>query len=112
MSIWDYMKKAAPTPAPRTIERQDGRLVIQWDDGASTASTARDLRAECPCAACIDEFTRVRILDPSKIPANIAVDEVERVGNYALRLVFNDGHDTGIYDWKLLRFVGEHPVGG
>ncbi len=112
MSIWDYMKKSERTPVPSSVDLAAGnRVVISWDDGAKTAATARDLRAECPCAGCVDEFTRERTLDVSSIPADLGVLGIEQVGNYALSFRFSDGHSTGIYNWVLLRKIcEEHPA--
>jgi DUF971 family protein len=114
MSIWEYMKKTEKPPAPVSIEAgSDGRLIVRWADGKTTAIRPRDLRAECPCAGCVDEFTRVRTLDVSKIPADLGIMEVRQVGNYAIGVVFADSHDTGIFDWGLLRRLSEeHPAAG
>lgn len=112
MSIWDYMKKTDRVATPTAVDlAPGGRVVVAWDDGKQTMTTARDLRAECPCAGCVDEFTRVRTLDVSSIPSDLGVQGIEQVGNYALSFRFSDGHSTGIYDWKLLRKIfEEHPA--
>lgn len=109
-TIWDYMKKAARPPVPTSIDRGPDRLLsIRWDDGATTAISAHDLRANCPCAGCVDEVTHVRTLDVGAIPKDIDVAGLDQVGNYALHVDFTDGHGTGIYDWKLLRALTERP---
>lgn len=51
---------------------------------------------------CIDEFTGERILDPVTIPPDIAPVELSFTGNYALKIRWSDGHDTGLYTWNLL----------
>ena len=104
MSIWDYMRKADKAPAPQAIKRTpDGMLSIRWDDGASTRVGARAARQACPCAQCVDEVTGQRTLDPESVGEDVAFARVEPVGNYAVRLCFSDGHETGLFDWALLR---------
>ena len=104
MSIWDYMRKAEKPPAPLSIERDpEGQLDLKWDDGTTSRLGAREARGACPCAGCVDEMTGQRTLDPASIVATIAFSRVEPVGNYAVRLCFSDGHETGIFDWSLLK---------
>jgi DUF971 family protein len=55
----------------------------------------------------VDEWTNARTLDPESVPESLTIREVAPVGNYALRLVFSDQHQTGIYPWKVLREVSE-----
>ena len=110
MSFWDKLKPAGPVP-PTAIHMDvtsDGKVLrLHWEDGKRTASTARALRLACPCAACVDEWTNARTLDPAVIPETITIREVIPVGNYALQLSFSDHHTTGIFPWKTLREVTE-----
>ena len=46
------------------------------------------------------------MVDPTQIPENIAPVEVSPVGNYALSIIWSDGHSTGIYSWQTLRAIG------
>jgi DUF971 family protein len=79
-------------------------LWIDWD-GAGDAShfPARALRIACPCAACVDEISGRRMLDPASIPETIAPVAIELVGGYGLRVRWNDGHSTGIYTFAWFR---------
>jgi DUF971 family protein len=110
MSFWDKLKPAAAAP-PAALHMDvtsDGRVLrLHWEDGKRTASTARMLRLACPCAACVDEWTSARTLDPATVPETLTIREVNPVGNYALRLVFSDQHATGIFPWPVLREVTE-----
>ena len=54
------------------------------------------------CAGCVDEMTGVRTLDVNAVTDDIAITDMQLVGNYALKFVFSDGHDTGIYSWDRL----------
>jgi DUF971 family protein len=74
-----------------------------WPGGVKVAVPSRLLREGCPCAGCVEEFTGKKLLDPATIPADIRPDRIEPVGNYAIRFVWSDGHDTGLYTWKTLR---------
>lgn len=105
-NIWDYMKPAEAKPVPQDVGLRDGQLAITWNDAKQTATPARRLRQQCPCAACVDEMTNKRTLDPESVPQDVAIREVRPVGNYAVQLAFSDGHDTGIFPWPLLRELG------
>ena len=97
----------SPTPAsaqPRVIRRSDpSRIEIEWADGGSSAYSAAELRAACPCASCVDELSGRRVHDPASVPSDLRHDEVKLVGNYAIALRFSDGHHTGIYSFAFLR---------
>ena len=85
--------------------RQAGKdiLVIAWDDGSNSRYRVFDLRVACPCANCVDELTGIRRLDPATIPPSVVPVRITSVGNYALQIVWTDGHDTGIYSFDRLR---------
>ncbi len=90
-------------PQPRTITRSDPRRIeFEWDTGAKTVLSAVELRSICPCAACVDELSGVRRHDPASVPADLVHREVRLVGNYAITLLFSDGHNTGIYPFPML----------
>lgn len=78
-------------------------LRIEWRDGAVTEHAARELRLRCPCAACIEEGTGRKILDPQSVPDDLLLLVVEPVGRYALSFIWSDGHRTGIFAWRYLR---------
>lgn len=95
------------TPIPVKL-KQVGPLTlgIEWSDGTSREYPVRELRLNCHCAHCVDEWTREKILDESKVPLDIQPKKIEPVGRYAIRFVWSDGHDTGIYTFDLLRGLG------
>ena len=96
------------TSVPTNI-RQAGpdTLAITWADGQESRYKAHDLRLACPCATCVDELTGERRLDPARVPPDIKPVRIESVGNYAIRISWSDGHDTGIYTYERLRDLGE-----
>lgn len=78
-------------------------LLITWSDGHRSLYTFHDLRLHCPCAGCVDELTGQRKMTPHLVAQNIQPAQIEPVGRYALRFHWNDGHQTGIYSYSLLR---------
>lgn len=108
--IPDEMDQASSstTPTDLKLRLSEQCLVVTWADGAVSELQAPLLRQSCPCASCRTERSKedqnrspLRILkaDPGKIRLNSA----ELVGRYAIRLVWSDGHDSGIYDFRYLR---------
>lgn len=67
----------------------------------------RTLRGSCPCAVCVDEITGVRVVGVDDVPPDVQPVQVELVGNYALRVRWSDGHDTGLFTWELLRRLSD-----
>lgn len=84
-------------------------LEIRWDDGLETAIPLAKLRLACPCAICRAEreskaASPLRVIQARASAEQMATAETaELVGNYALKVRWRDGHDTGIYDYRLLR---------
>jgi DUF971 family protein len=102
--FWDKLKPKAPEARPASIEvAPTGEVVIAWDDGKTSRWRPSELRLACPCAACVDEWTGRRTLQPEQVAADVRVLAMEPVGNYAVQIRWSDGHDTGLYPWTLLR---------
>ncbi len=98
------MSTAKSTPKPVHVEVFPNREVgIVWDDGREDYLPIRFLRQECPCAECVDEITNERRLNPASVPEKIGIKSWEPVGNYALRFLFSDNHDTGMFTFETLR---------
>ena len=76
---------------------------MSWEDGLVDHIANRELRANCRCARCVDEFSGEQLLDVERIPADIRADEVRVVGNYALAVTWSDGHSTGLYPYRTIR---------
>lgn len=88
--------------APEMQAAPEG-IHVAFPDGYSGAIPQRELRLACPCARCVDEFTGKPILDPESVSAEVHVEGMRRLGNYAVSLAWSDGHTTGIYAWDYLR---------
>ena len=82
-------------------------LAIAWPDGLEKKLDLVELRAQCMCARCVDEITGERIVEIDGIDPNIAIEQMQLVGNYALRIHWSDGHHQGLYTWRHLRQLCE-----
>jgi DUF971 family protein len=90
------------TPQNIKVHRERRIIELHWSDRVSELPFRR-IRQNCPCAACVNEFTGERILDPESVPENIDALEVGFSGNYALKIKWSDSHDTGLFTWNHLR---------
>lgn len=99
----------APTPTALRALKDDRQFEIRWSDGPAFRLPFSLVRLECPCAQCIHEITGERIIRPEDIPDDVHPAELGYSGNYALRIVWNDGHSSGIFTWERLREICRHP---
>lgn len=88
---------------PVAMSYDDASLRIVWEDGAEMALDARDLRLACRCAACRDEMSGQRLLDPESVALDVVPTRIWNVGNYGIGVAFSDGHSSGIYTFRALR---------
>lgn len=98
------MSAAAPWPTSIKLKKAERILEVIFDDGASFRLAAELLRVESPSAEVQGHGASQKKTVPGK--TNVAIVAVEPVGNYAVRLVFDDGHDTGLYTWETLYRLG------
>ncbi len=101
------VERRGDVPEEVRLEEDGQRVVIHWSDGHQGEHRAYNLRLNCQCASCVDETTGRPLLDPGVVPLDVAIRTVQQVGRYALSFVFTDGHDTGIYQYPLLRELCE-----
>ena len=83
----------------------DGGLEWTWADGHVSPFALKYLRARCPCANCVDEWTGKRRLDPATVAPDVSAQSFEPVGHYAVRFQWSDGHNTGLYSFRYLRSI-------
>ncbi len=78
---------------------------VTWDDGAMSEYGWEEMRRACPCAYCAGEGAfRGTVNEGTVFTAEqTTLKEVHPVGRYGLTPVWGDGHDTGIYTFKMLR---------
>jgi Mrp family chromosome partitioning ATPase/DUF971 family protein len=81
-------------------------IYLQWPGEREMTVSNRDLRRNCRCALCVDELSGRALLDPAGIREDIAPKTITPLGNYALGIVWNDGHSSGIYPYKLIEELG------
>lgn len=95
-------------PSEIRAPRSARTLEIDWEDGRTTVHRNRDLRAFCPCANCQGHQGAIRwaIGAGPWSEELLRLDAIEPVGQYALRLRWGDGHQTGIYPFPYLRELG------
>ena len=92
-------------PTEIRLRRASRLLEITFADGTRHALSLEYLRAHSPSAEVQGHGPGQDVLQIAK--ENVQVLRVEPVGHYAVRLVFDDGHDTGLYTWKYLRELGD-----
>lgn len=91
----------------KDIAQLDSRtLGVRWSDGRESRYDVVDLRRRCPCAECVEEWTRKPLLNPEDVPETVRPQRIQSVGRYALQIQFSDGHSTGIYTYEMLRELG------
>ena len=91
-------------PTAIRLRRVSRVLEVSFPDGQHYALSFEYLRAHSPSAEVQGHGPGQDVLQIAK--ENVAIVRVEPVGHYAVRLVFDDGHDTGLYTWKYLRELG------
>jgi DUF971 family protein len=94
-----------PWPTELRLDKEKRILTVSYDDGQSFALPAELLRVLSPSAEVQGHSPDQRITVPGK--KTVGISRIEPVGNYAVRIVFTDGHDTGLYVWEYLRELGE-----
>jgi DUF971 family protein len=100
----DKERWAARTPTEIRLRRQSRVLDVAFDDGQRYELPFEYLRVFSPSAEVRGHGPGQETLQLGK--HEVQVVKVDPVGNYAVRLVFNDGHDTGLYTWGYLYELG------
>ncbi|HLW67173.1 MAG TPA: DUF971 domain-containing protein [Gemmataceae bacterium] len=103
---------ASDSLRPLKIYRDGDRLIIEWSDGYRGAIPLQKLRDACPCATCNDKRQLppdpLRVLSEKEVQAGSPVPvAMPARGAYAYQVVWNDGHDSGIFKLELLRELCE-----
>jgi len=100
------MDRDTPIPSEIKLHKKSRRLELIYADGQSFALGFEFLRVYTPSAEARGHGPGQETLQTGK--RDVDVEQVEPVGTYALRLVFSDGHDSGLYSWDLLYNLGKH----
>lgn len=99
-------------PSPLALDlKKDRGLTVQWADGATSYYTIAYLRKMSPSAEQRELREQMQHNRLAILPSSMADDRplvatgAELVGHYAIRILFSDGHSTGIYSWQYLRSI-------
>lgn len=98
--------KDTPIPSDIKLYQQSRILELAYDSGERFALSCEFLRVFTPSAEARGHGPGQETLQTGK--RDVAITAIEPVGTYALKLVFSDGHDSGIYSWDLLYNLGLH----
>ena len=94
----------APWPSELRVDRERETLTVVFDSGEQFVLPAEYLRVESPSAEVQGHSAAQKQIVSGKRHVKIAA--LEPVGNYATRIRFDDGHDTGLYSWDYLHQLG------
>ena len=100
------LKAGAPTPQSITVHEQSRVLELAFSDGAAFRLPFELLRVYSPSAEVMGHAPGQEVLQTGK--RNVDITGIEPVGNYAVKLQFSDGHDSGIFSWDYLYALGVH----
>ncbi|MDH5505913.1 MAG: DUF971 domain-containing protein [Anaerolineae bacterium] len=99
-----------PIPTAISADRKAQELTIDWDDDVQCVYKFELLRNSCPCAQCrgghenmSSEPEEDMLVIPLMNVNTTRLKEIKAMGNYALNLAWEDGHNHGIYTWHYLR---------
>ncbi len=98
------MDRNTPRPTDITLHQKSRVLEVAFDDGARFELPCEYLRVYSPSAEVRGHGPGQEVLQVGK--RDVGIRAVEPVGMYAVKLVFSDGHDTGIYSWDYLHGLG------
>ncbi|HYD33104.1 MAG TPA: DUF971 domain-containing protein [Methylophilaceae bacterium] len=94
------LQPGTPRPTDIFLHQTSRMLELTFDDGMHGQLTCEFLRVYSPSAEVRGHGAGQEVLQTGKEEVNIV--DIEPVGNYAVRLIFSDGHDTGLYSWDYL----------
>ena len=97
-------KPTIPWPEEIRLSKSKDSLFVKFDNGYETTLSAELLRVESPSAEVQGHGIGQKITPFGK--AEVTILAIEPVGNYAIRISFSDGHDTGLYSWDILYNYG------
>jgi DUF971 family protein len=92
-------------PTELKLHKQSSTLELVYADGTTHELSAEFLRVHSPSAEVRGHGKGQEVLQTGK--RQVKLINVQAVGNYAVKLVFNDGHDSGIYSWPYLQQLGQ-----
>ena len=94
----------APRPTALTVHQQSRQLEIGFDNGDQFLIPFELMRVYSPSAEVMGHGPGQEVLQTGK--RNVSIVELEPVGHYAVKPLFSDGHDTGLFSWDYLHHLG------
>ncbi len=94
-----------PTPTEIRLSKDKRLLTVSFDGGEVFEISAELLRVESPSAEVQGHDPSQKKIVPGK--ENVEIMRIEPIGNYAVRIIFDDMHNTGIYSWSILHRLGQ-----
>jgi DUF971 family protein len=94
------MSERGKRPVGVNLHAKSRELELQYEGGESHSLSCEYLRVYSPSAEVKGHGPGQEVLQTGKL--NVSITAIQPVGNYALQLVFDDGHDTGLYSWDYL----------
>jgi len=89
-------------PTRVVVDREKRQVSIGWNDGRESLYSFERLRAACPCAECRAVKSGDNALRTALV-VSTGLESAQLVGNYAIQLLWDDGHRFGIFTWDYLR---------
>lgn len=100
------IERDTPIPSEIKLHQKSRLLELAYESGERYTLDFEYLRVYTPSAEARGHGPGQETLQTGK--RNVDIERIEPVGTYALRLVFSDGHDSGLYSWDLLYNLGKH----
>jgi DUF971 family protein len=100
------MAHRIPIPTDIKLHQKSHVLEVTFDTKEEFSFTCEYLRVYSPSAEVRGHSPDQEVLQIGK--ADVNIEQIESVGTYAIRLLFDDGHDTGIYSWEWLYYLGQN----
>jgi len=94
------IEQVTPIPSAITLHQKSKLLELAYADGTAYQLSFEFLRVFTPSAEARGHGPGQETLQTGK--RNVSIERIEPVGTYALRLIFSDGHDSGLYSWDML----------
>ena len=95
------------SPSNIKVHKQQRILELIWGPDDISLLPFQMIRQNCRCAVCVEEITGRQLLDPTTVPEDLSLIDVDLTGNYAMKFRWSDGHDSGLFTWDHLRRVGD-----
>ena len=100
--------RARPWPIELRLDKAKRTLTVSYDSGETFSLPAEYLRVESPSAEVQGHGSAQKQIVTGK--EGVAIAALEPIGNYAVRIIFDDGHDTGLFSWDYLHELGREQV--